>query len=401
MSESDQQMSPVGLRIAELRKIHGFTQQALAACANVSYSLLRKVEGGERAASPSFTAAIARALAVSIIDLTEQPYGVRNASPTSEQAGVPALRQAMVEGDDPELDTSLRSLDDLRAAIAEIKELHRKGRYAEVVRNLPDLLRHLHGTVNTCPADVRHDAHELLSAAYYHATGAIYRLGHLDLTHLADERARAAAARGDDPLLAAVAEWEHSLIQMFDGAYPAALRSVERAMAMVDLAPSTPAVPAVRGTLHLRAAIIAARETNTDLAAEHLVIARSLAVDGQDEANFYDTKFGPSNVAIYDVAVPVELADGTTAVTRAAQLRLSPHTAPSRVGHYWIDLSQAWLLHGDRRRALDSLQHARRIAPQLTRYHPQVHNTVHILAAQDARSTASLRNFAAWCGIRT
>ncbi|MGH3924331.1 MAG: hypothetical protein ACRDTT_15955 [Pseudonocardiaceae bacterium] len=78
-----------------------------------------------------------------------------------------------------------------------------------------------------------------------------------------------------------------------------------------------------------------------------------------------------------------------------------PSTAPTRVGHYWIDLSRAWLLHGDRRRALESLQQARRIAPQLTRYHPQVHETVHILAARDARSTASLRYFAAWCGIRT
>ena len=401
MSESDQQMSPVGLRIAELRKIHGFTQQALANRANVSYSLLRKVEGGERSASPSFIAAITRALGVSIIDLTEQPYGARDASPTSEQAGVPALRQAMAEGDHPDLDTSLRNLDDLRAALADITAARCKDKYAQVVRSLPDLLRHLHATVNTCPSDVRHDAHELLSAAYYHASAALRVLGHLDLSHLADERARTAAARGDDPLRAAVAEWNHSQIQMLDGAYPAARHSIDRAAALVSLAPLTPAVPAIRGALHLRAAQIAARATNSDLAAEHLVIARSLAVDGQDEANFYDTKFGLSNVAIHEVAIPVELADGTTAVSRAAKVRLSRHTASTRVGRHWIDLSQAWLLHGDRRRALDSLQHARRIAPQLTRYHPQVHDTVHILAAQDARSTASLRNFAAWCGIRT
>ncbi|MGH3854767.1 MAG: hypothetical protein ACRDR6_14985 [Pseudonocardiaceae bacterium] len=84
------------------------------------------------------------------------------------------------------------------------------------------------------------------------------------------------------------------------------------------------------------------------------------------------------------------LADGTTAVARAAKLILPAHIAPSRVGHYWIDLS----------RALDSLRHARRIAPNSPRYHPQAHETVHILAARDARSTASLRHFAAWCGIR-
>ncbi len=390
----------VGLRIAELRKIHGLTQQALAARANVSYSLLRKVERGERPASPSFIAAIARALGVSVLDITEQPYGVRDALPTSEQAGVPELRQAMAEGDHPELDTSLRSLDDLRAAIADIKEISRKAKYAEVVRSLPDLLRHLHGTVSACPVDARPSVQEVLSAAYYYATLALYRLGHLDLAYLADERARTAAARGDDPLRAAVAEWNHSMLLMFDGAYPAGLRSIDRAAAIVDLAPPTPAVPAVRGTLHLRAAIIAARATNSDLAAEHLVVARSLAVDGQDQANFYNTNFGLPNVAIHEVSVPVELVDGTTAVTRAADVRLPPHTAPTRVGHYWVDLSRAWLLHGDRRRALESLQQARRIAPQLTRYHPQVHETVHILAARDARSTASLRDFAAWCGIR-
>jgi transcriptional regulator with XRE-family HTH domain len=397
---TEQHTSRVGLRIAELRKIHGATQQSLAARATVSYSLLRKVERGERAASPSFIAAVARALRVSVLNITEQPYGVRGADPTSEQVGVSALRHALVEGEDPELYTSLRSLDDLSAAVVEIKEFDRRTKHAEVVRALPDVLRHLHRAVLDLPCGERPGAHDVLTAAYSYAVVALYRLGHLDLSHLADERARAAAARGDDPLRAAVAEWNHSLILMFDGAYPAGLRSVARADAIVDLAQTTPAVPAVRGALHLRAAIIAARATNSDLAVDHLTAARSLAVNGQDEANFYGTKFGLSNVSIHEVAVPVELSDGTTAVTRAADVTLPPSTAPSRVGHYWIDLSRAWLLHGDRRQALDSLQQARRIAPQLTRYHPQVRETVHTLAIQDARSTGSLRNFAAWCGIR-
>ncbi len=313
---SEQHPSRVGVRIAELRKIHGFTQQALAARANVSYSLLRKVERGERAASPSFIAAIARALGVSVLDITEQPYGVRDAHPTSEQAGVPALRQTLVEGDDPELDTSLRTLDDLRAAVAEIKEFNRRTKNAEAVRALPDVLRHLHRAVLDLPSNERPGAHDVLAAAYSYAFVSLYALGHLDLSHLADERARMAAARGDDPLRAAVAEWNHSLILMFDGAYPAGLRSIERAGAIVDLAQATPAVPAVRGALHLRAAIIAARATNSDLADDHLAAARSLAVSGQEEANFYGTKFGLPNVSIHEVSVPVELTDGTTASLR-------------------------------------------------------------------------------------
>lgn len=49
----------IGSRIAELRKIHGATQTGLAMRANVSYSAIRKVESGERAASPTMVAAIA------------------------------------------------------------------------------------------------------------------------------------------------------------------------------------------------------------------------------------------------------------------------------------------------------------------------------------------------------
>jgi transcriptional regulator with XRE-family HTH domain len=221
---SEQQSSRVGVRIAELRKIHGLTQQALAARANVSYSLLRKVERGERPASSSFIAAIARALGVSVLDITEQPYGVHNARATSEQAGVPVLRQALVEGDDPELDTSLRPLDDLRTAVAEMKEFDRRTKHAEVVRALPDVLRHLHRAVFDLPSRERAGAYDVLAAAYSYAVVALYRLGHLDLSHLADERARAAAAHSDDPLRAAVAEWNHSLILMFDGSYPAGLQ---------------------------------------------------------------------------------------------------------------------------------------------------------------------------------
>jgi transcriptional regulator with XRE-family HTH domain len=337
----------MGSRIAEVRKVHGATQRALAMRANVSYSLLRKVERGERAASPSFVAAVARALSINTTDLTEQPYWSHNASPASEQGGVPALRQALVEGDDPDSDTAPRSLDDLRVAVAGVKDDDRGTRHAQVVRALPDALRHLHRASRDVRSGRRAAAHELLGAAYSYAAG---------------------------------------------------LRSLDRASSLVDLAPARPAAAAVRGAVHLRSAIVAARTTDADRADWHLNQAKALTAPGQESANFYGTKFGMPNVDIHRVAVPVELADGVTAVGRAASIRLPKDTAPSRTGHYWIDLARGWLLYGDRRRALDSLQTARRIAPQLTRYHPQVHETVQSLAGTDAHASNSLAGFAAWCG---
>lgn len=397
---ADEQREGIGARIAEIRKIRGATQQAVAMRANVSYSMYRKVERGERLASPSFIAAIARALAVSVTDVTKQPYGSPDAVPTSEHAGIPALRQALVEGSDPEIETETRSLDDLGAALTQIKEWDRRTRHAEAVRELPDILRHLHRACNEVAAGEQSTVRDMLAAAYSYAVVALYRLGHLDLAHLADERARTLANAGTDTLRAAVAEWNHALILLFDGTYPAGLRAIDRASEYVDLAPRNSKSDAVKGALHLRAAILAARVGSSDLADEYLNAAAPLVAPSHERANHYGTKFGAANVIIHRVAVPVELSDGTTAVTRASSIRLPAGTAPSRSGHYWIDLSRAWLMHGDRRRSFDALGKARRIAPQLTRNHPQVHAMVHALSVNDARTTDTLANFAAWCGVR-
>jgi transcriptional regulator with XRE-family HTH domain len=394
------QVAAIGIRIAELRKIHGRTQQALAVRAGVSVSLLRKVERGERAATHSVVAAVARALSVNVTDITGQPYEAYNAAPGSEQADVPALREALVEGDDPDLEVPTRSIDDLRTALADIKQWDRQARHVEVVRTLPDVLRHLHRSDHEVPVTQRPVVQELLAAAYCYGLVALYRLGHLDLSHLADERARSAASHSDDPLWPAVAQWHHALILLFDGSYDAGLRALDRASDLLDQAPLRPATHAVQGAIHLRAAVIAARMTNADRAEDHLLAAHALARPGQDDANHYGTKFGLPNVDIHRVAIPIEFGDATKAVSRAANIRLSDGLAPSRRGHYWIDLSRGWLLHGDRQRSLAALQTARHIAPQLTRHHPQVHETIRVLAARDARSSNPLAQFAAWCGVQ-
>jgi transcriptional regulator with XRE-family HTH domain len=63
-----------GARIARIRKQRGLLQQGLAHRANVSKSLLSKVECGQKPASPALIAACARALGVSTSDLLGQPY---------------------------------------------------------------------------------------------------------------------------------------------------------------------------------------------------------------------------------------------------------------------------------------------------------------------------------------
>lgn len=390
----------VGQRVAEIRKLHGHTQEKLAADAHVSYSLLRKVESGDRPASSSFIAAVARALGVRVTDLTEQPY-TDSSAPTSEQLAVPTLRLALVEGDDPVLDAPLLSFDDLRSGIGRVRELDRLSRPAEMAQELPDLIRHLHGAFQEASGNRRARLSSMLSTAYCYAEVALYRLGHLDLAHLADERARHLASAGDDPLQLAAAEWNHGLILMFDGNYEAGLRTIDRGMAAIDTKDESPAAQAVRGGLALRAAVFHARLGDRDRTEDRLHEAAGLAQPGHDDANWYAMKFGPTNVRIHQITIPIEMLDGTTAVTRAQGFEPPAGFAPSRVGHYWIDLARGWLLYGNKQRSLDALYRAREVAPQLVRYHPQVRETVKAIAVSETRAVGTLSHFAMWCGVET
>jgi hypothetical protein len=95
----------------------------------------------------------------------------------------------------------------------------------------------------------------------------------------------------------------------------------------------------------------------------------------------------------------VELCDGATAISHAQHVHIPRTTQPERVGHHHIDLARGRLWHGDRRGALEDLLTARSIAPQQTRYHPMVRETLHALARAERRATGSLRELAAWVGI--
>ncbi|MGW1743178.1 hypothetical protein ACWCPQ_30715 [Nocardia sp. NPDC001965] len=196
------------------------------------------------------------------------------------------------------------------------------------------------------------------------------------------------------------AEYNRALILLSSGAYMGGQRIIEHAHAASEELATTADLLAVRGALHLRGSILAARALDTDAAESHLREAHGIAeAVAPTRYRNYGTGFRPSNVDIHSVAVPVELSDWTTAVTRAEQVRLPPSVAPSRVGHHYIDLSRAWLLHGDKQRALSSLERARAVAPELTRNHPQVHETVRALA-HTRRGTDTLARFAKWADVK-
>lgn len=391
----------VGGRVAQLRKLAGLTQEQLAQRAHISRSLLKKVETGAAPASPAFTAAVARVLGVTVPDLYDQPaprFG-------DERGHIEDLETAIMEGAAAGalLDRPPATADQLAAGVAEIQRLQRYSRYAESSAMMPDLLRQLHMAAVTAPSgEPSERAHHLLATTYECAVICLHRLGS-PLCGWAAERATAAAQHSGDPLLVAVVGADRGLPLMHRGSYQAAQAFADDAMRLISDERPTPETLAVRGSVLLRWAIIAARCGDRASSDAYLAEARDLAqsvptVD-YEHTDYYDTAFSGANVEIHAVAAAVEMTDGTLAVTRARNLVLSPGTMRSRLAHHHIDVARAWQLHGDRDRCLDSLNAARRLAPQQTRYHPQVHETTRALAHTAHRKVPSLHAFASWLGL--
>lgn len=302
-----------------------------------------------------------------------------------------------VPGDGPVLD-----LEALSARLDRVAVLQRRSRYQESSRLLPELIRQLHRAAAAATEGYASErAHERLAFAYSCALYCLHRLGS-PVTARAAERGLVAAPRSDDPLLVAFADTNRAVPLVYRGSYPVAKRVIARARAAAESEPGEPAAFAVRGAMHLRSAIVAARRHDTPTAEQHLAEARDLARRVPDlgaDADHYDTGFSATNVEFHAVAAAVELGDGTTAVGRGVELVVSDTVVRSRRGHHHIDMAVAWLLHGDRDRAFDQLNLARELTPQQTRYHPRVRELVSTIARTDRRRTDSLTGFARWIGL--
>lgn len=388
---------PVGIgdRVAERRKLNGLTQAQLAQRAHVSLSLLRKVEQGSAPASPAFSAAVATALRTTVAELYDAPslrYGAERDHVAEVETAVMAGSASMVVYRPPELDV-------LAARVDEIAGLQRRSRYHESSGLMPQLLAELHTAAALAPSGAPAErAHHLLATLYGCVVICLHRLAS-PLVSQAAERAAEAARFCGDPILAALCDQERALPLLYRGAYDTAQRIVNRAQESITDQPPSPETLSARGAMHLRSAIIAARRHDPATSDAHLTEARDLASRLPLHANLYDTAFCAPNVQIHSVAAAVEMHDGTTAVARDANNPLPPGTMRSRLAHHNIDLSRAWLLHGDHTKALQALNTARRTAPQQTRYHPMVAETVRTMARTEQRRSDTLSSFAAWMGI--
>jgi transcriptional regulator with XRE-family HTH domain len=380
----------IGARVARLRKARGLTQIGLARRANVSHSLLTKVEAGQVPASPVFIGAVARALRVDVTDVTGQPYQVPEWPSGRVQGSIGELRRAILFPDlVPEPEIEPRPVGALADEITQLAMLQGQVRHVELGERLPavldELTVHAHGDGG--PVVFR-----LLDRSYAIATSLARRMGYNDLAMLAIERAAAAAQRADDANLPALVALSRALMLITHGEYYPAL-----AMAAGVL--GTAEAPEIDGALHLRCAISAARAGDSAAAWEHWGKARELVVTVTG-ADPYALAFNPANVEVHGVAVAVELGDYDEAIRRGAGLALPPTLLTERHAHHAIDLSRAYAATGHWKKALDRLIAAEQIAPLMVRYHPSSRDTVASLLSSARVPSQGLIGLARRMGLR-
>ncbi|WSQ15903.1 hypothetical protein OG604_31510 [Streptomyces sp. NBC_01231] len=227
-----------------------------------------------------------------------------------------------------------------------------------------------------------------------------WKLGFLDLATIALDRLAWTAPRADEPGLAAMHAFLRAQTTMSSGRYDVGLRVVDKGLRDLDGQESRrPAgIEAMRGMLHLRAATIAGRMKDRDHADARLAEARALA-QATGELPDFGVTWGPVNVGVHAVAIASEADDFGRAIELAENVRIPRGWTRSRAGHHWMDLGRAHTWAGHPEQALDCLHQARRIAPQQTRYHPTVRETVLALKRQERARNSSLAQYAEWVGI--
>jgi transcriptional regulator with XRE-family HTH domain len=391
----------VGTRIKEVRLIRGYSVRELARRANMSASQVSRIESGKRYASPTMVAAIARALHVSVSVLHGQPY-IHQLQQDQLDALLAPISSSLDDWDIPPGpgEPLPRPLSDLERAVADLQATRVQGLYLDVARELPGLIGEVNHTVLLNDREGTHDRErarwlqaELGRTVYVVA----HMIGYMDLARHALGRMSVAAPHSGDPRQVAIERWDRSQLLADAARHDRGFALIQQTLHDLD-DDGRLATRAVRGACYLRAAVLARRSGDTTTADDWLNEATELAKQ-TGELRHYQLVFGPANVVIHAMSALADRDEHTRALREARKVTLPEGYPASRAGAYWASRAraEAWTAHHEE--ALRSLAEAKRIAPQQTRYHPGVHETVGTLLRARQKAADGLRDFAQWCGV--
>ena len=370
---------PIGVRLRRWRGRRGWTQQVLADRAGLSRAYVAQIESG--IASPerrSTQAKLADALQISVAELLGlPPDDIGHPGRSAASYLVPELRATLIElaaGERRRLPE--RRLADIQLAAARATKLRMTSDYATLARQLPRLLVEA--------AAYGADGYPSLVEALFCTRATLRVAGHHDLAREAGRLGLEVARQHDDPAWAGQATYSY-VVAMPPDVWQVGYNMSAAALAALDGVSGT-AAQETFGFMHLMCALQAAVGSQADTAAEHLREADRLAqrlgepedVDGY--SGFNGQWFGPTNVALWRVAVAAELEDTAAAVAVRNTIDARQITLANRLGYYHMDMARALAAGGGQdREAIVALAASERAAPQPFRLSPTAVDLVRTL----------------------
>jgi hypothetical protein len=251
---------------------------------------------------------------------------------------------------------------------------YQRGRVTRVIGILPQLIR-------SAQAIEDHEADRTrwrVSSRIHHlAATTLIKVGEADLAWIAGERAMSAADNADDPLVLASAARgaTHGLLAV--GRYDDAIDLGRAAHAWLasQLRDDDPEALSLVGMLDLRMALAAARRHDRPTTRELLDRAERAADRLGEDANYWQTAFGPTNVVLHRIAAALDLGDLTYVAEHGHRVDAAHMPTERRVCKQ-MDVARAHSLLGQDEAAIDALLTAEQEAPQLVRHNPVVRETV-------------------------
>jgi transcriptional regulator with XRE-family HTH domain len=373
-----------GQRLARLRARHRWTQQRLATEAGYSLSAIRHFEQGLRSLDrPAVVLAFAQALDCHPTEITGAPYVPVQADRDGQTAvaSVAAVRRALMRHGRParptEAEAAAVDLPGLRRRVVEANAYRQAAALTQSGVLLPALLRDLQVAAELTAGDDRRAVFGLLASGYECAMQYLYKLGHSSDATLATERVVWASRETGDPLRLLAASWYDAGEFLTIGEHDEAGAIIDEALTQLgSIRAPEPEAVSLKGAFHLKASLNLARATDAAGAVRHLEHAQQAAEELGEDRNDWQMQFGPTNTALWSVSLPVELGQGKAAVARAEKVKLPSGYSRERHSHFHIDRGRAYFYNGQREQAVAAFLDAERLAPQATRAHAAVRETV-------------------------
>ena len=396
MTTPDYQQA-LGRKIAAERRRRGLSQPELARMVGRSVAWVSQVERGVRKVDRmSVLETVADALDVPLAELAAEAPVVAAVTEELPDArglrlvlsGAYALRALLDDRRAPTLST-------LRAKTRKAWDLTHAGRYTDLTELSRSLVPDLETATRTLPQSQRSEASELMAATYQACSAALDKLGEPEAAWIAADRAMAAAERAGNPMLVAAGAFRLVFVFLtarhYDQAEETARTAADALQSRADQ--GDPQAMSLWGALTLQRAVIASRVNDAESAYSYLERARQVADRLGEGSNDYATEFGAANVALYGVAVAVELGDAGKALRTAATVDTTGLSSERRA-RMLIDVARA---HAQRRQvgeAVAALRQAEDITPEQVRTHDVVRQLVSDLLAMQDPPTKELRDLA-------